>query len=148
MGSQTRHQVASLEGRFMDSIIETIKAKVDVADEISSVVVLQRAGKSLKGLCPFHNERSPSFYVFRETQTWHCFGCNEGGDIFSFVQKQQGFDFREALLYLAEKIGVSIEETRERSPEERELFVTKERLLKLNEEAVLWFHQMLLHSPE
>jgi DNA primase len=130
----------------MDSIIETIKAKVDVADEISSSVVLQRSGKSLKGLCPFHNERSPSFYVFRDTQTWHCFGCNEGGDIFSFVQKQQSLDFHEALLYLAEKAGVSLEETRERSPEERELSATKERLFKLNEEAALWFHQMLLHS--
>src|SRR5215469_6393369 len=132
----------------MDSIIETIKAKVDVADEISSVVVLQRSGKSLKGLCPFHNERSPSFYVFRETQTWHCFGCNEGGDIFSFVQKLQGLDFHQALLYLAEKAGVSVEESRERSPEERELSVTKERLFKLNEEAALWFNQMLLHSKE
>src|SRR5437667_6233599 len=132
----------------MDSIIETIKVKVDVADEISSVVVLQRAGKSLKGLCPFHNERSPSFYVFSETQTWHCFGCNEGGDIFSFVQKQQGLDFRETLLYLAEKAGVSLEETRERSPEEKELSVTKELLFKLSEEAALWFHQMLLHAKE
>lgn len=132
----------------MDSIIDTIKAKVDVADEISSVVVLQRSGKSLKGLCPFHNERSPSFYVFRETQTWHCFGCNEGGDIFSFVQKQQGLDFHETLLYLAEKAGVSIEEPRDRSPEARELSATKERLFRLNEEAALWFNQMLLHSKE
>jgi DNA primase len=132
----------------MNSIIETIKAKLDVADEISSVVVLQRSGKSLKGLCPFHNERSPSFYVFRETQTWHCFGCNEGGDIFSFVQRQQGLDFHQTLLYLAEKAGVSVEDPRERSPEERELSVTKERLFKLNEEAALWFNQMLLHSKE
>ncbi len=132
----------------MDSIIETIKAKVDVADEISSIVVLQRAGKSLKGLCPFHNERSPSFYVFRETQTWHCFGCNEGGDVFSFVQKQQGLDFRETLLYLAEKAGVSLEEAHERSPEEQKLSATKERLFKVNEEAALWFHQMLLRAKE
>jgi DNA primase len=132
----------------MNSIIETVKAKIDVADEISSVVVLQRSGKSLKGLCPFHNERSPSFYVFRETQTWHCFGCNEGGDIFSFVQKQQGLDFHQTLLYLAEKAGVSVDDPHERSPEERELSVTKERLFKLNEEATLWFNQMLLHSKE
>src|SRR5436853_1620155 len=132
----------------MTSAIDTIKAKVDVADEIGSIVALQRAGKSLKGLCPFHNERSPSLYVFRETQTWHCFGCNEGGDIFSFVQKQQGLDFRETLSYLAEKAGVSVEETHERSPEEQKLSATKERLFKLNEEAALWFHQMLLHAKE
>jgi DNA primase len=99
----------------MTSIIEAIKAKVDIADEINLVVALQRAGKSLKGACPFHNERTPSFYVFRETQTWHCFGCNEGGDIFSFVQKQQSLDFREALLYLAEKAGVPVEEFGERT---------------------------------
>src|SRR5213083_186350 len=127
----------------MTSAIEAIKSKVDIADEIGLVVTLQGAGKSLKGLCPFHNERTPSFYVFRETQTWHCFGCNEGGDIFSFVQKQQGLDFHQALLYLADKTGVSVEETRERSPEERELSVTKERLFKINEEAALWFNQML-----
>src|SRR5215469_16013700 len=99
----------------MTSTIEAIKTKVDIADEISLVVALQRAGKSLKGTCPFHNERTPSFYVFRETQTWHCFGCNEGGDVFTFVQKQQGLDFYETLLYLADKAGVSVEETRERS---------------------------------
>jgi len=132
----------------MTSIIEAIKAKVDIADEISLVVALQRAGKSLKGACPFHNERTPSFYVFRETQTWHCFGCNEGGDIFSFVQKQQSLDFREALLYLAEKAGVPVEEFGERTEEDREISVARERLLKLNQEALLWFHQTLLRSKD
>lgn len=132
----------------MTSTIEAIKAKVDIADEISLIVALQRAGKSLKGTCPFHNERTPSFYVFRETQTWHCFGCNEGGDIFSFVQKQQSLDFREVLLYLAEKAGVSVEEQSERTEEDREIGVARQRLLKLNEEALLWFHQMLLRSKD
>jgi DNA primase len=133
----------------MATIIETIKAKVDVVDEIGLVVSLQRSGKSLKGLCPFHNERTPSFYVFPETQTWHCFGCNEDGDIFSFVQKQQGMDFPEALHYLAEKAGVSVEESGGRNREEdREAQAFKERLRKLNEDALLWFHQMLLRSKE
>ncbi len=132
----------------MTSVIDAIKAKVDIADEISLVVSLQRAGKSLKGTCPFHNERTPSFYVFRETQTWHCFGCNEGGDIFSFVQKQQGLDFREALLYLAEKVGVPVEEYGERTEEDHEISVARERLLKLNQEALLWFHQTLLRSKD
>src|ERR1700726_1247702 len=106
------------------SIIETIKSKVDVVDEIGLVVVLQKSGKSLKGLCPFHNERTPSFYVFAEAQTWHCFGCNEGGDVFTFVQKQQGLEFREALLYLAEKASVAFEEYGSSNPEEeREIHV-------------------------
>ncbi len=76
----------------MTSIIETIKAKVDVVEEIGLVVALQKSGKSLKGLCPFHNERTPSFYVFGESQTWRCFGCNEGGDVFTFVQMQQSLE--------------------------------------------------------
>ncbi|MBA2391800.1 MAG: DNA primase [Ktedonobacteraceae bacterium] len=133
----------------MASIIETIKAKVDVAEEIGLVVALQKSGKALKGLCPFHNERTASFYVFPESQTWRCFGCNEGGDVFSFVQKQQGFEFREALHYLAEKAGVQVEEQSDRDPEaEREANATRERLRKLNEDALLWFHQMLLRSKE
>ncbi len=133
----------------MASIIDTIKTKIDVVEEIGLVVALQKSGKSFKGLCPFHSERTPSFYVFAESQTWHCFGCNEGGDIFAFVQKQQGLEFRDALAYLAEKAGVSIDEDGSRNPEEeREANAIKERLRKLNEDAMLWFHQMLLRSKD
>ncbi len=133
----------------MASIIETIKAKVDVVEEIGLVVALQKSGKAFKGLCPFHNERTPSFYVFAESQTWRCFGCNEGGDVFSFVQKQQGLEFREALHYLAEKAGVPVEDQSNRDPEaEREASAARERLRKLNEDALLWFHHMLLRSKE
>ncbi len=78
----------------MTSLIEQIKAKIDVVEEIGLVVALQKAGKSYRGHCPFHNERTPSFHVFAESQTWRCFGCNEGGDVFTFVEKQQGLDFR------------------------------------------------------
>src|SRR3979411_1477998 len=102
----------------MTSIIETIKAKIDVVEEIGLVVALQKSGKAFKGLCPFHNERTPSFYVFPESQTWRCFGCNEGGDLFSFVQAQQGLEFRDALMYLAEKAGVSVGENSGRRPAE------------------------------
>ena len=94
----------------MTSLIEQIKAKIDVVEEIGLVVALQKSGKSYKGHCPFHNERTPSFHVFAESQTWRCFGCNEGGDVFTFVEKQQGIDFRETLHYLAEKAGISVEE--------------------------------------
>src|SRR5207302_8756869 len=127
----------------MSSLIENIKTKVDLVDEVGLVVHLQKSGKSFKWLCPFHNERTPSFYVFAESQTWHCFGCNEGGDVFTFVEKQQGLEFRDALLYLAEKAGVSVEGYESgRDPEqERETHAAKERLRKLNEDALLWFHQ-------
>src|SRR5205085_4722191 len=141
----------TLKDFYMTSIIDTIKAKVDVVEEIGLVVALQKSGKSLKGLCPFHNERTPSFYVFGESQTWRCFGCNEGGDVFTFVQMQQSLEFREALLYLAEKAGVAVEDysSHNRSPEEeREPQAAKERQRKLNEDALLWFHQMLLRSKD
>ncbi|GAC1394447.1 MAG: hypothetical protein NVSMB38_27280 [Ktedonobacteraceae bacterium] len=131
------------------STIETIKAKLDIAEEIGLIVRLQKSGKALKGLCPFHNERTPSFYVFPESQTFRCFGCNEGGDVFSFVQKQQGLEFRDTLHYLAEKTGVPFEDTSgHNSEEERERSAVKERLRKLNEDALLWFHQALLRSRE
>ncbi len=133
----------------MSSLIETIKAKIDLVEEVALVVALHKSGKSFKGCCPFHNERTPSFYVFVESQTWRCFGCNEGGDIFTFVEKQQNLEFRDALHYLAEKVGVSVDELPGGDPQEaRERHAQKERLLKLNEDALLWFHQMLLRSRE
>jgi DNA primase len=134
----------------MTSLIEQIKAKIDVVEEIGLVVALQKSGKSYKGHCPFHNERTPSFHVFAESQTWRCFGCNEGGDVFTFVEKQQGIDFRETLHYLAEKAGISVEEQGGgRDPEEeRERTAAKERLRKMNEEALLWYHQVLLRARD
>ena len=133
----------------MTSLIGAIKAKIDVAEEVGLVVALRKSGKSLQGLCPFHNERTPSFYVFPESQTWRCFGCNEGGDVFTFVEKQQGLDFRDALHYLAEKVGVTVEDYGSTSPEQqREANALKEKLRKLYEEAALWFHQMLLRSKD
>ena len=133
----------------MTSLIESIKAKIDVVEEVGLVVALRKSGKSLQGLCPFHNERTPSFYVFPKSQTWRCFGCNEGGDIFTFVEKQQGLDFRDALLYLSEKAGIAVDDYGSTNPEqERKVNALKERLRKLNEEAALWFHQMLLRSKD
>src|SRR5437667_10911025 len=118
----------------MTSLIGAIKAKIDVAEEVGLVVALRKSGKSLQGLCPFHNERTPSFYVFPESQTWHCFGCNEGGDVFTFVEKQLGLDFRDALLYLAEKAGVTVEEYGNANAEqERVAQALKERLRNDNE---------------
>src|SRR3989442_15255268 len=96
---------------YRASIIDTIKAKIDVVEEIGLVVALQKSGKALKGLCPFHNERTPSFYVFAETQTWRCFGCNEGGVVFSLVQKKQAMDFRDTLHYMAEKAGFQVDDS-------------------------------------
>ncbi|MDH5607334.1 MAG: CHC2 zinc finger domain-containing protein, partial [Anaerolineae bacterium] len=92
------------------SSIEEIKIRLDIVDVVSETVQLKRAGKNYTGFCPFHsNTRTPSFVVFPETGTWRCFGqCNEGGDLFKYVMKREGWDFSEALRHLAEKAGVEL----------------------------------------
>ena len=126
-----------------NGIIEQIKEKLDIVNEIGTVVALKRAGKAYRGLCPFHNERSPSFYVFPDTKTWRCFGCNEGGDIFTFVSRQQSLDFHETLVQLAEKANISLsgdDGPREPSAQSQ----AKARLRALNETVAVWFHHQLL----
>src|ERR1051326_777804 len=92
------------------TIIEQIKSKLDIVEEIGAVVPLKKSGKAYKGVCPFHSERTPSFYVFPNSGSWKCFGCQESGDMFTFLEKQQGLEFKEALAILAEKAGVRSEE--------------------------------------
>src|SRR3989344_8312484 len=87
---------------------EQIKEKLDVAQFIREYVQLTPAGKNFKGLCPFHREKTPSFMVSPERQTWHCFGCNLGGDVFAFLMRHENIEFGEALRILAEKAGVEL----------------------------------------
>lgn len=94
----------------MDAV-EAIKRRIDLVEYIGRFTQLQRAGRSFKGLCPFHAEKTPSFFVFPERGTWRCFGaCGEGGDIFMFVQKRENLDFRGALRVLAEEAGIQLSE--------------------------------------
>ena len=89
---------------------ETIKQKIDIVDFISNYVTLKKAGRNFKALCPFHSEKTPSFIVSPERQTWHCFGsCSTGGDVITFYEKWENIDFLEALKSLAEKTGVKLE---------------------------------------
>lgn len=128
------------------SVVDEIKAQLDIVDLISESVKLRHTGKNYTGFCPFHsNTRTPAFVVFPETQTWRCFGqCNEGGDIFGFVMKKEGWDFSEALNFLAEKAGVTLTEY---SPEDKTDKDLQDKLSELLERAALYFRQQMLETP-
>jgi DNA primase len=126
--------------------VDEIKARLDIVDVVSEYVSLNKAGRNHKGVCPFHAEKTPSFFVFPDTQTWYCFGaCKEGGDLFSFVMKQQNMDFGEALRLLAPKAGVQLEPPRQRDSEQQKQL---DKLLDIHAAAALYYHETLTGSPK
>lgn len=128
------------------SVIEEIKGRLDIIDVISGYVSLSKAGRNYKGLCPFHNEKTPSFIVFPETQGWHCFGaCGAGGDIFSFIMKRENLDFGEALALLAAKAGVELKPRDQGSTAED---AHLERLRAIVADAAVYTNYLLNKSSE
>ena len=127
------------------SVTDEIKDRIDIVDLISESVELRRAGSSYSGFCPFHaNTKTPSFAVFPDTQTWHCFGeCAEGGDVFNFVMKKEGWDFAETLRYLSERTGVPLKPL---TPEDQEKKEEHTRLRKLLEDAVTFYRHNLYNT--
>src|SRR3989344_3211094 len=122
---------------------EQIKEKLDIVPFIKGYLELKPAGRNFKALCPFHQEKTPSFIVSPDRQLWYCFGaCGEGGDIFKFLMRYENLEFHEALAILAEKAGV---ELRRISPEEQRQFGI---LYDLNNAAAAFFEENLERSPE
>lgn len=126
----------------MDAV-EDVKSRLDVADVVGEYLQLKTAGSgAFKALCPFHNEKTPSFYISRPRQTWHCFGCDQGGDIISFVMQIEGMEFREALEHLAQKAGVQLPAfDSQRSSQ-------KKRIHEVNEIAMKFFQASLNTLPQ
>jgi len=125
--------------------VDDIKARLDIVDIVSETVKLRHSGKNYTGFCPFHaNTKTPAFVVFPDTQTWRCFGqCNEGGDLFSFVMKREGWDFPETLRRLAERAGVTLHEY---TPEEQEKVEENERLREVLSMTVTFFQHQLRNT--
>ena len=130
------------------STIDEIKSRIDIVDLVSETgVKLRHAGKNYTGFCPFHdNKHTPAFVVWPESGTWRCFGqCNEGGDIFKFVMKRDGLDFKEAMQKLALRAGVEIKEYQRESPEQKEAY---QNLRKLLEDAVIYYRTQLFANKD
>ena len=126
------------------SVIDEVKQKLDIVEVVGQYATVTKAGRNFRALCPFHSEKRPSFFVYPEQQSWHCFGaCNTGGDIFSLIMKKESMDFGEALRFLAQKVVVTITSRFEPGASTDK----KEKIFQLNQTAALYFHDMLLNSP-
>ncbi len=124
----------------MNNTVEEIKKKIDIVDFIGSFITLHKAGRNFKALCPFHQEKTPSFVISPERQIWHCFGsCGEGGDVIKFLMKWENITFIEALRELAEKAGIKIQ----RLDFEDKIWNKKERLMQINHFATEYFNYIL-----
>ena len=130
------------------STTDEIKSKIDIVDLVSEAgVKLRKTGRNYTGFCPFHaNKHTPAFVVWPETGTWRCFGeCNEGGDIFKFVMKKDGIDFKEALQKLADRAGVKIESYQRETPIQKEAY---QHLRNLLEDAIIFYRNYLLNNKD
>jgi DNA primase len=129
----------------MSNITDQIKERIDVVEFISAHVPLRKTGRNFVGFCPFHsNTRTPAFYVFPDTQSYHCFGCKASGTVFDFLMQREGLEFREALEQLARRAGVQLRERTEQDEQQDRL---RTRLLEINAAAAAFFHHLLVKSP-
>ena len=135
-------KLASFPVAIPSETIEQIAAANDIVEVIGSYFPLKRAGANFKALCPFHQEKTPSFTVSPSRQTFHCFGCGAGGSVFRFVMDYEHLDFPAAVRKLAARAGIPVVEERGAADEDRQ-HETRRTLLKLHAEAAEWFHENL-----
>ena len=127
---------------YPDEVVEEVRMKNDIVDVISGYVKMQRRGSNYFGLCPFHNEKSPSFSVSQIKQMYYCFGCGAGGNVFTFLMEYENYSFEEAIKFLADKAGVSLPEA-DYSVEARRNENKRAKLLAVNKEAARYFYYQL-----
>ncbi|NJC87240.1 MAG: DNA primase [Desulfuromonas sp.] len=131
--------------RINEETVREIRERNDIVEVISSYMPLRRSGANYQGLCPFHQEKSPSFNVNAPRQIFHCFGCGVGGNVFNFVMRMEGLTFPEAVKRLGEKAGITVEETPV-TPADRQRRDQRERLYRINEAACAFYHRLLLED--
>ena len=130
---------------IVDEDIERLRSTVSIVDTVQQYVALKRVGRNWVGLCPFHAEKSGSFNVTEERGRYKCFGCDKGGDVFTFIQEIEHLDFPGAIEHLAAKAGIQLNYTTSGQSEERS---RRKKLTAAMNEAVEWYHQRLLESPD
>jgi len=127
---------------YPDEIVEEVRLKNDIVDIIGSYIKLKKTGSNYMGLCPFHNEKTPSFSVSRSKQMYYCFGCGAGGNVFTFIMQYENYSFVEALKFLAERAGINLPD-REYSEKEKREADLKSRLMEINKEAAKYYYFQL-----
>ena len=127
---------------YTDDTIEEVRSRNDVVDLIGNYIKLTKKGSSYFGLCPFHNEKSPSFSVSRDKQMYYCFGCGAGGNVFTFIMEYENYTFMEAVKYLAERAGIKLPET-EMTEEAKNVQGKRQRLLDIHKLAARYFYYQL-----
>ncbi|MFA9465592.1 MAG: DNA primase [Velocimicrobium sp.] len=127
---------------YSEEIIEEVRQRNDIVDVVSSYVKLQKKGSNYMGLCPFHNEKSPSFSVSSNKQMYHCFGCGVGGNVFTFLMEYENYTFVESMKFLANRVGIQLPET-ELSEEDKKKADLRGRLLEINKIAANYFYHQL-----
>ena len=123
-----------------DQFLQELKYRSDIEQIIGSYVNLRRRGRTLSGLCPFHSEKSPSFTVYPENQSFYCFGCGAGGDVISFIRRIENLDYMESIRFLAQRAGMQVPEE---AGDDRSARLRK-RILELNRDAARYFHRNLM----